>query len=93
MPESVYVSSEIVTMLGDLTAIADVGTYFSLPAYATSSSTATSITAVPPMTNTAASVTNLNINSSNNPAIAVTVPSSPPSATTPVSTAVPMDGT
>ncbi|KAF1806505.1 hypothetical protein FB192DRAFT_1272735 [Mucor lusitanicus] len=37
LPESVYVSTEIVTMLGDLTAIADVGTYFSLPAYATTS--------------------------------------------------------
>ncbi|KAI8065378.1 uncharacterized protein B0P05DRAFT_589953 [Gilbertella persicaria] len=34
LPESIYVSTEIVTMLGDLTAIADVGTYFSLPAYA-----------------------------------------------------------
>ncbi|KAL9544317.1 hypothetical protein MBANPS3_007693 [Mucor bainieri] len=37
LPESVYVSTEIVTMLGDLTATADVGTYFSLPAYATTS--------------------------------------------------------
>ncbi|GAN04857.1 protein SCAI-like isoform X2 [Mucor ambiguus] len=37
LPESIYVSTEIVTMLGDLTAIADVGTYFSLPAYATTS--------------------------------------------------------
>ncbi|KAG1462195.1 hypothetical protein G6F46_003884 [Rhizopus delemar] len=35
LPESIYVSSEIVTLLADLTRIADVGTYFSLPAYAT----------------------------------------------------------
>ncbi|KAI7897571.1 uncharacterized protein BX663DRAFT_565423 [Cokeromyces recurvatus] len=34
LPESIYSSPEIVTMLGDLTMIADVGTYFSLPAYA-----------------------------------------------------------
>ncbi|OBZ90635.1 Protein SCAI [Choanephora cucurbitarum] len=41
VPESIYVSTEIVTMLGDLTAIADVGTYFSLPAYASSSTPTT----------------------------------------------------
>lgn len=88
MPESVYVSSEIVTMLGDLTAIADVGTYFSLPAYATSSSVATSITAVVPTTITTGSVANLNNNIISNAAI---VSSSPPTATTAAGTATPME--
>ncbi|KAI8647743.1 hypothetical protein BD408DRAFT_407738 [Parasitella parasitica] len=46
LPESVYVSAELVTMLGDLTAIADVGTYFSLPAYATTSTTNSTINMV-----------------------------------------------
>ncbi|KAI8378542.1 hypothetical protein BD560DRAFT_389678 [Blakeslea trispora] len=46
MPESIYISTEIVTMLGDLTAIADVGTYFSLPAYASSSSSTTTAAAI-----------------------------------------------
>ncbi|EPB82152.1 hypothetical protein HMPREF1544_11113 [Mucor circinelloides 1006PhL] len=55
LPESVYVSTEIVTMLGDLTAIADVGTYFSLPAYATSSAANSVINMAPSSTSAVAS--------------------------------------
>ncbi|CAO3671664.1 unnamed protein product [Rhizopus stolonifer] len=43
LPDSIYVSPEIVSLLGDLTRIADVGTYFSLPAYATMANMTSSI--------------------------------------------------
>ncbi|KAI7888173.1 protein SCAI, partial [Mucor mucedo] len=90
LPESVYVSTEIVTMLGDLTAIADVGTYFSLPAYATSAATtASNITlgsvSVPnttPATNT--SITTSAIIPTTAPSTSTNVDSSPTSVVTPV---------
>ncbi|KAI9281116.1 hypothetical protein BY458DRAFT_553021 [Sporodiniella umbellata] len=43
IPDSIYMSPEIVTLLGDLTRIADVGTYFGLPAYATAVETTPSL--------------------------------------------------
>lgn len=71
LPDSIYVSTEIVTMLGDLTAIADVGTYFSLPVYATAASAAPSISSVPIPNTTPAT----NVSTTTSPT-AVTVPNS-----------------
>lgn len=60
LPENIYVTAEIVTMLADLTRIADVGTYFSLPAYATASMDTSS------SASTNNTVTTTNNNNSNN---------------------------
>ncbi|KAI8979535.1 hypothetical protein BDF20DRAFT_870179 [Mycotypha africana] len=73
LPETIYVSTDIVTMLAELTAIADVGTYFSLPTYATVSVTANvSSTSPPPAPASVSSNTN------NNTGGSVGMPSSPP---------------
>ncbi|KAI9365026.1 protein SCAI, partial [Pilaira anomala] len=83
LPESVYVSTEIVTMLGDLTNIADVGTYFSLPSYATG------VTAVPPPASVAVPSTNSPVITSQiatSPTSTMTVPPSTNTSTTTTNT-------
>ncbi|KAI8974992.1 hypothetical protein BDB01DRAFT_899663 [Pilobolus umbonatus] len=53
LPDQIYLCMEIIKMLGELTAIADVGTYFSLPSYATAP---IPVAGVMPSTNTANSM-------------------------------------
>ncbi|ORE07717.1 hypothetical protein BCV72DRAFT_304347 [Rhizopus microsporus var. microsporus] len=65
LPENIYVTAEIVTMLADLTRIADVGTYFSLPAYATVSMDTSSSAST---SNTVTTNNNSNSNNASNSA-------------------------
>ncbi|KAI8075637.1 hypothetical protein BDF21DRAFT_423328 [Thamnidium elegans] len=91
LPDSVYVSSEIVTMLGDLTAIADVGTYFSLPSYATTAGTTNNTTISTATTiNTGSNASSINV-AAPTANVATTPVNTNPISTSPTSIVTPME--
>ncbi|GAA5798761.1 hypothetical protein HPULCUR_004167 [Helicostylum pulchrum] len=91
LPDSVYVSSEIVTMLGDLTAIADVGTYFSLPSYATTTGTTNiAITSTATIINPGSNASSINV-AAPTVNVAPTPVNTNPISTSPTSIVTPME--